>query len=167
MPSPLKKSLTRLLVTPIQHSKLFPCNKMSFRHIYIYTSVLNHGLMSCQTSTRGYQACGHASLTGLTRCLSGIAHSGLPQTWREAFQAPLTRAFPRLDALPFRHRSAGLIGGNLKWKIENLPPLPIQHSTFKIQHYLQFNIQYSTLPQVLHSTLPQVQHYLLTLPGKT
>ena len=29
--------------------------------------------MSCQTSTRGYQACGHASLSGLTRCLSGTA----------------------------------------------------------------------------------------------
>ena len=98
--------------------------------------------MSCQTSTRGYQACGHASLPGLTRCLSGTARRP-PQGKMEKFK---------------------MENGNLKWKIHHPSQLNIQHChSFNIQHHPHppnstFKIQHSTLSEVQNSTLPQLQH---------
>jgi len=74
--------------------------------------------MSCQTSTRGYQACGQTSLPDLTRCLSGTA--------------------PRPPQFKME---------NGKFKMENgkspIPPnstFKIQNSTFNIIRSSTFNI---------------------------
>ena len=117
---------------------------MSFRHIYIITTYLNHGLMSCQTSTRGHQASGHTSLPDLTRCLPGTACPPPPNS--------TLSAFPPNSTFKIQHYSH---------------PPPIQHSTFKIQHYShpppiqhsKFHIQhYFHPPPIQHSTF-KIQHY--------
>ena len=99
--------------------------------------------MSCQTSTRGYQACGHTSLSDLARCLSGTAPRPTPDLTR----CLSGTAHPASPGWKME-----------KWKME-ISPIALN---------LTFNIT-TTLPQSNihiqhHHHPPPIQHSHSTLP---